>query len=73
MRDGSEIKPSFFLGEGEVHITRPDGRDRGVRTHDAREAHTIEIHEDGSITVSPSFVMPLGWHGWLRRGVLTEA
>jgi hypothetical protein len=31
--------------------------------------HTVTEHEDGSITVSPSLVMPGGWHGWLERGV----
>lgn len=33
------------------------------------ENHTVTEHEDGTITVSPSLVMPGGWHGWLRRGV----
>lgn len=31
--------------------------------------HTVEEHPDGSITVSPSLVMPGGWHGFLRAGV----
>lgn len=38
--------------------------------------HTIEEHEDGTITVSPSILSKFGdgtisWHGWLRRGVWT--
>lgn len=35
--------------------------------------HTIEEHEDGTITVSPSLDYSKrkagGWHGWLKRGV----
>lgn len=35
-------------------------------------SHTVEEHEDGSITVTPS-IAPApgedGWHGFLRRGV----
>lgn len=33
------------------------------------ENHTVTEHENGMITVSPSLVMPGGWHGWLRAGV----
>ena len=33
------------------------------------ENHTVVEHADGTITVSPSVVMPGGWHGWLRHGV----
>lgn len=36
--------------------------------------HTVEEHPDGTITVSPSLVMPYGgFHGWLRAGVWSEA
>ena len=39
--------------------------------------HTVEEHEDGSITVSPSIVVDTPgvayWHGWLERGVWREA
>lgn len=30
--------------------------------------HAITEHEDGTITCSPSLVMPGGWHGYLERG-----
>lgn len=30
--------------------------------------HTVEEHDDGTITVSPSIVAPSGWHGFLRAG-----
>ncbi len=31
--------------------------------------HKVTEHEDFSISVSPSIVMPSGWHGFLRNGV----
>jgi hypothetical protein len=42
--------------------------------------HTIEEHEDGTITVAPSIARDPssglmhgeGWHGWLERGVWRE-
>jgi len=38
------------------------------------ELHTVEEHADGTITVSPSLVMPHGgYHGWLRAGVWSVA
>lgn len=50
-------------------VTAPDGSGGSL---DPR-VHTIEEHEDGTITVSPSLDYsrrkPGGWHGWLRRGV----
>lgn len=34
--------------------------------------HTVTEHEDGTITVSPSILMPGFWHGYLERGVWRE-
>jgi len=71
-----EHKPSFFNGEGEWHIIDPTGGIGALgrtTTEKPVAAHTIEIHDDGSITCSPSLVMPSGWHGWMRHGELTEA
>lgn len=34
--------------------------------------HTVAEHEDGTITVTPSLVMPGGWHGFLHAGVWSE-
>lgn len=34
--------------------------------------HTVIEHEDGTITVSPSILMPERWHGYLTRGFWTE-
>lgn len=40
-------------------------------------SHEVEEHEDGTITVSPSILVNeapgLTWHGFLRRGVWSEA
>lgn len=42
--------------------------------------HTVEEHENGTITVSPSIMITthrndceVKWHGWLERGVWREA
>lgn len=34
--------------------------------------HQVTEHEDGTITVSPSILMPGQWHGYLERGVFRE-
>ena len=34
--------------------------------------HQVTEHEDGTITVSPSILMPGQWHGYLERGVWRE-
>lgn len=34
-----------------------------------RANHVTTEHDDGTITCSPSLVMPSGWHGFLERGV----
>lgn len=67
-------KPSFFLGEGEWHIIAPDGRIGAVGriTNHTVVAHTVTIHDDGSITCDPSLIMASGWHGWLIKGVFSN-
>ncbi len=55
---------------------RPPGRHSG-----GIPEHEVEEHEDGTITVTPSILFhgtePEGeysdWHGFLRRGVWSEA
>lgn len=43
------------------------------------KSHTVTEHDDGTITVSPSigirYTDQKGWlyHGWLKRGIWTEA
>jgi hypothetical protein len=62
----------------------PDGRlwawlivtPNGLRGNLMR--HEVEEHEDGTITVSPSILVSRGdgsaeYHGWLRRGVWSDA
>lgn len=66
-----ERKPSFFTGEGEWHICDPTGRVGAIRERDGKPTHTWVEQEDGSVTFTPSLVMPSGWHGFLRRGVFT--
>lgn len=36
--------------------------------------HEVEEHEDGTITVTPSiYDAPDGWHGFLIKGIWSEA
>ena len=48
----------------------PDGSCANLRSH------TVIIHEDGTITVSPSILTSTAekqlWHGFLERGVWME-
>ena len=67
-------KPSWFTGEGEWHVIAPDGKIGALgRTTESKPVadHTWVEHEDGTVTFSPSLVMPSGWHGWLQHGVFT--
>lgn len=62
--------PSSFLGDGEWHIIDPTGGIGAIGRDELGKpaAHTVTIHEDGTITCNPSLVMPGGWHGFLIRG-----
>lgn len=55
---------SFQTGDGEWICISPNGQICALR-----ENHAIEIHDDETISVSPSIVFPAGWHGFLRQGV----
>lgn len=46
------------------YVRSPDG-DVGTLWENV---HQVTEHEGGAITVSPSIVMPKGWHGWLQAG-----
>ena len=50
-------------GPGVWYAVAPDGKAGAIVSHQVVE------HDDGTITVSPSLVMPSGWHGWLEHGV----
>ncbi len=68
---GWDSKPVVFIGEGEWHVMDPTGGMGAIGRITAKKpaAHTWVIHEDGSVTFSPSLVMPSGWHGFLIAGV----
>lgn len=79
-----EHVPSFFLGVGEWHVIDPTGGCGAIGRHwietlkngakvERLPAHTWEIHADGTVSFSPSLVMPgpNGWHGFLVRGVFS--
>lgn len=59
--------PAYSLGIRWI-ITAPDGSQGSIR----EGTHTVTEHDDGTITVEPSLVMPSGWHGWLRQGRFTS-
>lgn len=68
--------PPDFVGDGEWHLMDPTGGVGacGRQTREKPTAdHTWVEHEDGTVTFSPSLVMPCGWHGYLRQGVWTTA
>jgi hypothetical protein len=65
---GSYMK--VLKGDGEAwcwYVRAPDGTVATIGFGN----HSVAEHDDGTITVSPSIVMPHGnrWHGWLQRGV----
>lgn len=67
--------PPTFLGKGEWHIVDPTGGIGALGRITAelpQSAHEVTIHDNGTITCSPSLVMPSGWHGWLKEGVFTQ-
>lgn len=47
------------------YVMAPDG---GVGAL-VPSTHTMTEAPDGTLTVSPSIIMPNGWHGWLNAGV----
>lgn len=51
-----------FSGEGEWWLKAPDG------TMNAARHHTVTVHDDGTISCSPSLVFTSGWHGFLANG-----
>lgn len=72
--DNWAYRPEWMFGEGEWHIIAPDGKIGAIGriTKEKPAAHSVTIHEDGQITVTPSLVMPSGWHGWLNHGVFSS-
>lgn len=61
----------YGKGSDGIWYARPPGNHMGNLSN-----HTVEEHEDGTITVSPSILIDDGrnqWHGHLVRGVWTAA
>lgn len=55
-----------LFGRSEWWVCTPEGEGVSVRTH------TVEIFEDGTITVRPS-IQTAKYHGWLEHGVWRDA
>lgn len=70
-----DSRPASFIGDGEWHLMDPTGGVGAIGRvlTDKPAAHTWVEHDDGSVTFSPSLVMPSGWHGFLQRGVWSGA
>lgn len=68
-RDGRPVFPRVEPGDyckapdGTWWVATPEEGVMGPLTE-----HTVEEHEDGTITVSPSILVTGGYHGFLRRG-----
>lgn len=55
-------------GRGVWYAIDPTGCAGAIRP----AQHQVVEHDDGTITVTPSLVMPGGWHGYLEHGVWRE-
>jgi hypothetical protein len=64
---------AVFERTGWWNVTCPDGTSCSLNPR----VHTVTEHEDGTITVHPSIDLSdlpwNGFHGWLKRGVWTQA
>ena len=58
----------YWRDEHGLWWVRPPGCHAGVL-----EDHDIVERDDGTITVSPSILLPGEWHGYLERGVWRSA
>lgn len=55
-------------GEGEWWVCDP----RGMFYRLVSTVHSWVVHDDGTVTITPSIVAPRGgYHGFLRKGVWT--
>lgn len=67
----AELQPEFADCAGEVWFVTPNGHHGRVTP----KIWSITVHEDGTVTVSPSIRVSGGrdggelWHGYLERGV----
>lgn len=66
--DYAKVPPGIDpRGDDYWYVLAPDGGAGAL----APNVHQVTEHEDGAITVSPSIVMPNGWHGFLTQGQWT--
>lgn len=68
---GDVVDGAFLFWKGEWYGRTPNGLLCNL------SGHTVTVHDDGSITVSPSILVSNGqggvmWHGFLERGVWKE-
>ena len=73
--DGSKIfaPGDYAFTDGQWHL-KPPLNAHGKSYVGTLGTHTVVVHEDGTITVSPSILQQYGddeviWHGFLERGV----
>lgn len=67
---------SIRFNEGDYAFWNEEwwARAPGIRAAGSLVDHTVIEHEDGTITVEPSILSHDGkYHGYLRRGVWTDA
>lgn len=85
---GEKIQGKRKYSDDDGHLRLADGEYGYSENHKRWEArppgqhvssiekHDVMVHEDNSITVSPSILISDGsgelWHGFLRRGVWEE-
>lgn len=62
---------SYWCLNGNWYAVTPNGHHGNLSNHEVTE------HSDGTITVSPSILVHDGdkelWHGFLRKGIWSEA
>lgn len=75
--DADDLQPGEYAKDAHgIWIVRPPHNAQGQSFTGSLRLHTIEEHDDGSITVMPSILQTYGdheqvWHGFLQQGVWT--
>lgn len=73
--DGSKVFAAgdYALTDGKWYLKPPPNKD-GKSYVGVLGTHTVTVHDDGTITVTPSILQQWGdgeeiWHGFLEHGV----